>query len=398
MKLSFKSLVFRALVLTSTLVFTSCEGALDDIFGEWDKPAASSGAGSASTTVVVTSVELNKSTLSMIVGDADETLTATVVPDNATNKTVTWSSDKETVATVANGVVHAVAFGTAIITAKAGEQQATCTVTVSKPDLLTGVFSVSTTKKVQFSKGNLQATTTDKGLTWSWAFAEQQYDYIGNEVSNNSINGNGTVSTNGSVDLFGWVDISSSWTGAAMYGISNSTATKNTDGYGNVANNDLKSDWGTTMGTGWRTLTYSEWDYLVFTRMVTVGGAAKTSYGLGKVEGKNGLIILPDNWDGSLHASFTYGNSVWSNVYSSTSDPTWAQMEAAGAVFLPAAGYREVATINNAGDYGYYWSSMYYDSNAANAFGIHFKSGSLMTGAYDRSNGRSVRLVKEFTE
>ena len=61
------------------------------------------------------------------------TLTATVSPDNATNKSVTWSSDDEAVATVdTNGIVSAKSEGTATITAKAGEQSDTCTVTVSK--------------------------------------------------------------------------------------------------------------------------------------------------------------------------------------------------------------------------------------------------------------------------
>ena len=69
----------------------------------------------------------------MKVGDADVTLKATVAPDNATDKAVTWSSNKESVATVTNGVVHAVGEGTATITAKAGDQTATCTVTVKVP-------------------------------------------------------------------------------------------------------------------------------------------------------------------------------------------------------------------------------------------------------------------------
>lgn len=85
----------------------------------------------AAPTVAVTGISLNKTALALTEGNS-ETLTATVTPGNATDKTVTWSSSKEGVAMVdANGKVTAVAAGDAIITAKAGDKTATCTVTVS---------------------------------------------------------------------------------------------------------------------------------------------------------------------------------------------------------------------------------------------------------------------------
>lgn len=82
--------------------------------------------------IKVTGVTLDKTTAELKVGET-ATLTATVAPENATDKTVTWSSDNEVVATVENGVVTAVGAGTATITAKAGDYEATCEVTVSKP-------------------------------------------------------------------------------------------------------------------------------------------------------------------------------------------------------------------------------------------------------------------------
>ena len=83
-------------------------------------------------TVAVTSVALDKTTLALTVGDAAVQLTATVAPEDATDKTVTWSSDKTSVATVdATGKVTAVAAGEATITAKAGDKTATCKVTVT---------------------------------------------------------------------------------------------------------------------------------------------------------------------------------------------------------------------------------------------------------------------------
>ena len=83
-------------------------------------------------TVAVTSVAVSPKTLNLEVGQTG-TLTATVKPDNATNKTVTWTTSNDKVATVANGVVTAVGKGTATITAAAGGKTATCTVTVKVP-------------------------------------------------------------------------------------------------------------------------------------------------------------------------------------------------------------------------------------------------------------------------
>lgn len=82
--------------------------------------------------IAVTGVTLNKSTASIGVGDT-ETLTATIAPTNALNKTVTWTSDNTSVATVtAAGVVTGVALGSARITATTedGDFEATCVVTV----------------------------------------------------------------------------------------------------------------------------------------------------------------------------------------------------------------------------------------------------------------------------
>ncbi len=83
----------------------------------------------------VTGVTLDQTSLTLTEGDS-ETLSATVEPDNATNKNVTWASDNESVATVdVNGVVTAVGAGTATITVTTedGDFTATCEVTVEPP-------------------------------------------------------------------------------------------------------------------------------------------------------------------------------------------------------------------------------------------------------------------------
>ena len=81
------------------------------------------------TTVSVTGVSLDKAVVAVEV-DGTLTLKATVAPDNATDKTVTWTSSDEDVATVSGGTVKAVAAGEATITAKAGDKTATCKVNV----------------------------------------------------------------------------------------------------------------------------------------------------------------------------------------------------------------------------------------------------------------------------
>ena len=84
-------------------------------------------------TVAVTGVNLNPTSATLTVGGT-ETLTATVAPDNATDKTVAWASSDTSVATVENGVVTAVAAGTAIITATSNADRtksASCAVTVT---------------------------------------------------------------------------------------------------------------------------------------------------------------------------------------------------------------------------------------------------------------------------
>ena len=94
------------------------------------------------TTVNVTGITLSQTEAAVTIGGETLTLTATVAPDNATDKTVTWTSSDPTVATVANGVVTAVAAGTATITATAtngtddttDDFSATCTITVTDPD------------------------------------------------------------------------------------------------------------------------------------------------------------------------------------------------------------------------------------------------------------------------
>ena len=84
------------------------------------------------STVSVTGVSLNKTSLSLVAGNS-ETLTATIAPTNATNKNVTWSSSNTSIATVSNGKVTAVKAGSVTITVTTadGNKTASCSVTVT---------------------------------------------------------------------------------------------------------------------------------------------------------------------------------------------------------------------------------------------------------------------------
>jgi len=236
------------------------------------------------------------------------------------------------------------------------------------PDLLSGVFSVSDSKTVKFSKGNLRYASG------TWSFFNNQYDYY-------------TSYSADAWDKFGWS------TSATTYGMS--TSTENTTYSGDFV------DWGATMGTGWFTLSSAEWTYLFKTRSAsTVGGTYNGRYAKAKVNNVQGIILFPDSYthpDGvttpiSVNAT---GINGWNGNNYSSAD--WTKMESAGCVFLPAAGYRYGSSVYDAGTYGYYWSAT--PDGADKAYHVFFGSSSLNPALNStRSLGCSVRLVREVTE
>jgi hypothetical protein len=149
----------------------------------------------------------------------------------------------------------------------------------------------------------------------------------------------------------------------------------------------------------WRTLTKDEWDYLVNTRT-----GASEKYGAAKVNGITGVVILPDVFTLPAGCGFTAGmpsaryHYDWSyvnttNIYTSTQ---WQLMEAAGAVFLPASGYRYGASVYIAGAGGYYWSST--QCSQFLAYYLYFGSDCLYTYGSYRYSGQAVRLVAGLTD
>ena len=117
----------------------------------------------------VSSISLSKSTLELTVGD-QASLDATISPDNATNKKISWSSSKESVATVTpDGIVEAISAGTAFITARSEDSgvNAKCEITVKEKVIsVTGIAlnktSLSHTEGEEFT---MVATVTPDNAT-----------------------------------------------------------------------------------------------------------------------------------------------------------------------------------------------------------------------------------------
>ena len=122
--------------------------------------------------VAVTDITLNYSEVTLMAGDAIA-LQAIIAPTYATDPTVTWTTSDASVAIVVRGVVTAVAPGTATITAKAGDVEATCVVTVEKRyvAVMGVIMSQSTATVTEGETLTLTATVTpadadDKTVTW----------------------------------------------------------------------------------------------------------------------------------------------------------------------------------------------------------------------------------------
>ena len=232
------------------------------------------------------------------------------------------------------------------------------------PDgVLPGLFSVSATRQVRFSQGNLQYQAS----TNTWRFAEHQYDYVGSD--NRSI----SSTYSGWIDLFGW-GTGSNPTLSSSY----------PEDYGTFV------DWGSNaiINGGnttnlWRTLTSAEWEYLLNTR-----SGASSKLGSGNINGVGGLIILPDSWTLPSECSFASGFAIINPYHypdwkhNSYTLAQWAQMEAAGAIFLPAAGRRKGTDFDNVG----------YSKN--DAYHMYFSSYNLIASINcSRSYGYPIRPV-----
>ena len=324
------------------------------------------------------------------------------------------------------------------------------TISVVSAAYVPGKFTVSAGKSVWFASGNVLFIGnygTDKAgqspgvaplegdVNRIWKFADNQWDYY----TQMTISADGTAV----IDHFGWAtpgttaaDETTSrfrpwqWQntstgnsnnefGYGPYSLSSSWTKNDNLPYGVVPGNTwvdrsvhASCDWGVHFndaGEGlhsrtegkWYTLSVYEWDY-VFSRRLHHDQLR--GQGSIYVDGIyiNGTILLPDNWVCPEDCSFVPDYGFSSNVYAVGSAKgrhgQWEDMDAAGAVFLPAAGSRYGSDFGNSGDSrGYYWSSSAFISYNGNlAYGLGFLSGSVGPQSYpDRCSGLSVRLVHD---
>lgn len=250
-------------------------------------------------------------------------------------------------------------------------------VTMGVPGALPGKFSVGNNNnpfQVYFSQGNLQHI----GNPSYWKFAEDQVVYLGLSNANSA---DAVVDR----DLFGWGtkgspnEVRDDVTKYASWADWGENAIRNG---GNTAN----YGWKTLQGDGWRNL---------------ISGMGFTKATIGGENGVKGLILFPDNWNTGFSfdmPNFNDPNDLRHANYDSyvITTAVWKRMEAFGAVFLPAAGYRTASNTWDVGSVGYYWAYAEGSDPTPEWFKILSDDLGVENENYgiSKSRGCSVRLVR----
>lgn len=274
-------------------------------------------------------------------------------------------------------------------------------ISLPEEDPIAPVFSVAEGKLIHFSPGNLQYCTVGSHATvegtasGTFRFAEHQYDYIGQD--------NALVSDTNS----GWIDLLT-W-GSSGWHVAPCSEKDGDYDIESLCGSEAFADWGIYNAIGfdapgtWRTLTRDEWDYLVNRRAATsIDGIDSARYAEATVCGVKGLILFPDQFSRPASiapiANINQNNfdiSFNDNIYTAEE---WTALEKAGAVFLPAAGFRGGTWLSTVGEGGSYWASTC--NTARQAYALLFIDGLVNASAEctyekDRGYGRSVRLVRD---
>lgn len=253
----------------------------------------------------------------------------------------------------------------------------TIDVKMGVPGALPGKFSVGNNEQVHFSQGNLQ--NMGAAETRYWKFAEDQLDYLGSTSTNNSPS---EIYVNR--DLFGW-------------------GTRDNPCFISVQSNDYNwLEWGenaiknggNSENYGWNTLPRQVWQTLF-----NPGVPGLITYAKARIGGAvDGLILFPDNWDTGVFNPTSPNAENAEYTSNQITVATWKRLEAFGAVFLSAAGYRGGSSVSSVGIEGDYWS---YDkgTNPVTPAWLKILDGglSIVNDGINKSVGRSVRLVIKTT-
>jgi len=233
---------------------------------------------------------------------------------------------------------------------------------------LSGKFSVSATKKIQFSKGNLWTNATASPQTWF--FEKNQYDYQSTYTASH-------------ISHFYWETTGNYGSAQACQTASGSSTDTVDWGVPYCAANNL------TAGT-WRTLSDDELNYMLETRTVNGGQGDEYCFWQATIRsdvsgGVFGAIIFPDDYTSETSVKMSYTAAEW------------AALESAGCAFLPNIGVRTGSTIDNHNPY-HYWSCIAFDyaNTCANCFGyfdLGPKTHAFGVHAENRNTGAAVRLV-----
>ena len=243
-----------------------------------------------------------------------------------------------------------------------------------------GLFTINADgDQVWFSQGNLKYQASNA----IWQFADNQYDYIG------SANSNISATNPGWIDLFGW----GTGNNPTLHTTNYTDYTTFVDWGSNYINN------GGEVLNKWRTLNSAEWEYIFNTRSNTTNFATDNArYYKTKVNDITGVILFPD---GYIHpTSVPVPTAINSNGSGGGHSPyytlaQWAEMEAAGAVFLPLAGYRINTEVGGLSSDGGYWSSTIHETVTYCANYVSNLSSSYIMSINPLYWGFSVRLVRD---
>lgn len=257
------------------------------------------------------------------------------------------------------------------------------------PSLGTGIFSVSSTKKVRFATGNLQY----RASTGTWRFALNQWDAFGGDTTY----GNKTLEADRASQVK-WIDLFGYGTSGVNYQPWQSYINQANYARNNNINNS-ENDWGVNeISNGgnqpnkWRTLTDAEWEYLFNSRDNHQALHRQNVILWNDVKGN---VILPDDFPTRLAGSYN-----WTRL----SEDEWNEVSRRGGIFLPRTGYRKGAYIydfpsSSTAGHGNYWTSTWhsnaYEDRDKNPWFIQFQDGERHLSNLPNYDGLAVRLVRD---